>query len=159
MITPPLAPPLLRCALPRFGSETVVIDPRLFPNPTFPFSIYALFLDPSTAATRFWGQQQQSQAAAAAPHLIMTYCALLALAILRDDYAPLDRAALARLVGACQYADGGCENTHLLLLHRVTRRDLRTPHPPRFATIPGAGDADLRMSYCALAICALLPDW
>jgi geranylgeranyl transferase type-1 subunit beta len=46
--------------------------------------------------------------AATAPHLIMTYCALLALAVLRDDYAPLDRAALKRMVGACQDADGGC---------------------------------------------------
>lgn len=41
------------------------------------------------------------------PHLIMTYCALLALAVLRDDYALLDRAALARMVGACQDAEGG----------------------------------------------------
>ena len=38
----------------------------------------------------------------------MTYCALLALAVLRDDYALLDRTALARMVGACQAADGGC---------------------------------------------------
>jgi hypothetical protein len=45
--------------------------------------------------------------AATAPHLIMTYCALLALAVLRDDYALLDRAALKRMVGACQDADGG----------------------------------------------------
>lgn len=37
----------------------------------------------------------------------MTYCALLALAVLRDDYAALDRPALARMVGACQVADGG----------------------------------------------------
>ncbi len=37
----------------------------------------------------------------------MTYCALLTLAILRDDYAALDRLALARMVGACQDADGG----------------------------------------------------
>jgi geranylgeranyl transferase type-1 subunit beta len=29
----------------------------------------------------------------------------------------------------------------------------------RFATIPGAGDADLRMTYCAFVICALLDDW
>jgi len=36
--------------------------------------------------------------AATAPHLIMTYCALLALAVLRDDYALLDRAALERMV-------------------------------------------------------------
>lgn len=45
---------------------------------------------------------------ATAPHLIMTYCALLALAVLRDDYALLDRAALKRMVGACQDAAGGC---------------------------------------------------
>lgn len=70
-----------------------------------------------------------------APHLIMTYCALLALAVLRDDYAALDRPALARMVGACQDADGG------------------------FATMPGAGDADLRMTYCAFVVCALLDDW
>ena len=38
----------------------------------------------------------------------MTYCALLALAVLRDDYALLDRAALKRMVGECQDADGGC---------------------------------------------------
>ncbi|KAH8982280.1 terpenoid cyclases/Protein prenyltransferase [Lactarius akahatsu] len=69
------------------------------------------------------------------PHLIMTYCALLALAVLRDDYAALDRPALARMVGACQDADGG------------------------FATTPGAGDADLRMTYCAFVVCALLDDW
>ncbi len=45
--------------------------------------------------------------AATAPHLIMTYCALLALAVLRDDYELLDRAALKRMVGGCQDADGG----------------------------------------------------
>jgi hypothetical protein len=38
----------------------------------------------------------------------MTYCALLALAVLRDDYTLLDRAALARMVGACQDEEGGC---------------------------------------------------
>lgn len=41
----------------------------------------------------------------------MTYCALLALAVLRDDYAALDRPALARMVGACQDADGGYVNS------------------------------------------------
>ena len=41
----------------------------------------------------------------------MTYCALLALAVLRDDYAALDRLALARMVGACQDADGGYVNS------------------------------------------------
>ncbi|KAI9509992.1 terpenoid cyclases/protein prenyltransferase alpha-alpha toroid [Russula earlei] len=77
----------------------------------------------------------QQPSRVAAPHLIMTYCALLALAVLRDDYSLLDRAALARTVGGCQDPDGG------------------------FATNPGAGDADLRMTYCAFAICALLADW
>ncbi|KAI9442975.1 terpenoid cyclases/Protein prenyltransferase [Lactarius indigo] len=75
------------------------------------------------------------QPSADGPHLIMTYCALLALAVLRDEYAALDRPALARMVGACQDADGG------------------------FATTPGAGDADLRMTYCAFVVCALLDDW
>ncbi|ETW82127.1 hypothetical protein HETIRDRAFT_239432, partial [Heterobasidion irregulare TC 32-1] len=70
-----------------------------------------------------------------APNLIMTYTALQALAILRDDFAPLDRPGLARFVGACQGPDGS------------------------FATTPGARDADLRMSYCAFAICAMLDDW
>jgi hypothetical protein len=53
----------------------------------------------------------------------MTYCALLALAILRDDYAPLDRAALARLVGACQDADGGCVFVFFLLVERDVLND------------------------------------
>jgi len=44
---------------------------------------------------------------ASTPHLIMTYCALLSLAILRDDYKQLDRAGLVRFVSACQTADGG----------------------------------------------------
>ena len=29
----------------------------------------------------------------------------------------------------------------------------------RFVTMPGAGDADLRMTYCAFVVCALLGDW
>ena len=50
----------------------------------------------------------------------MTYCALLALAVLRDDYAKLDRAALARLVGACQDADGGCVTRFLISIPPYT---------------------------------------
>jgi hypothetical protein len=38
----------------------------------------------------------------------MMYCALLALAILWDDYSLLDRASLARKVGSCQGKDRGC---------------------------------------------------
>ncbi|THH17268.1 hypothetical protein EW146_g3509 [Bondarzewia mesenterica] len=69
------------------------------------------------------------------PNLIMTYAALQSLAILRDDFAALDREGLAKFVGSCQGEDGS------------------------FSTTPGAGDADLRMSYCAFVICTLLDDW
>jgi hypothetical protein len=31
--------------------------------------------------------------------------------------------------------------------------------PTRFVTMPGADDADLRMTYCAFVVCALLGDW
>ncbi|KAI0060411.1 terpenoid cyclases/Protein prenyltransferase [Artomyces pyxidatus] len=69
------------------------------------------------------------------PHIIMTYCALLSLAILRDDFTKLDRKGLLQFLRSCQGADGS------------------------FSTIPGAGDGDLRMTYCAFAISALLNDW
>jgi len=100
--------------------------------------------------------------AATAPHLIMTYCALLALAVLRDDYALLDRAALKRMVGACQVADGGCAFVYIFSLptcdgHWVMARG--RAHSSRFVTMPGADDADLRMTYCAFVVCALLGDW
>ena len=94
---------------------------------------------------------------ATAPHLIMTYCALLALAVLRDDYLLLDRAALKRMVGACQDADGGCVFLPFFYYHYG--RLGRNIWSIRFETIPGAGDADLRMTYCAFVVCALLGDW
>lgn len=40
------------------------------------------------------------------PSLIMTYAALLSLAILRDDFARLDRAGLVQFLRACQREDG-----------------------------------------------------
>lgn len=40
-------------------------------------------------------------------HLIMTYCALLSLAVLRAEYSELNRDNLKRFVGACQGLDGG----------------------------------------------------
>src|SRR5216683_1767991 len=103
----------------------------------------------------------------------MTYCALLALAVLRDDYALLDRTALARMVGACQAADGGCVlpvTRPLPFLYTAGSEPLiwilltfdfavRARARARFATIPGAGDADLRMTYCAFVVCALLDNW
>ncbi|KAI0049451.1 terpenoid cyclases/Protein prenyltransferase [Auriscalpium vulgare] len=69
------------------------------------------------------------------PHLIMTYCALLSLAILRDDFARLDRPGLLKFIRSCQDIDGS------------------------FSTTPGASDGDLRLTYCAFAISSLLQDW
>ena len=40
------------------------------------------------------------------PHLIMTYTALLALAILRDDFTRLDRKGLVALLRQTQTKDG-----------------------------------------------------
>jgi geranylgeranyl transferase type-1 subunit beta len=40
------------------------------------------------------------------PHVIMTYTALLALAILRDDFSSLDRSGLMTFLRACQREDG-----------------------------------------------------
>ncbi|EJC98499.1 terpenoid cyclases/Protein prenyltransferase [Fomitiporia mediterranea MF3/22] len=69
------------------------------------------------------------------PHLIMTYTALLSLAILRDDFSQLDRQGLIGLLRATQKDDGS------------------------FSAVPGQGEADIRMVYTAFAICAMLDDW
>lgn len=69
------------------------------------------------------------------PHLIMTYTALLSLAILRDDFSRLDRAGIVSLLRGTQLEDGS------------------------FTTIPGQGEADIRMVYTAFAISAMLDDW
>ncbi|KAK7012247.1 terpenoid cyclases/Protein prenyltransferase [Favolaschia claudopus] len=69
------------------------------------------------------------------PHLVMTYTALLALAILRDDFSKLDRAGLVKFVRACQRDDGS------------------------FSIVPGNGETDLRTLYCAFCICDMLDDW
>jgi prenyltransferase beta subunit len=42
------------------------------------------------------------------PHIIMTYTALLSLAILRDDFSRLDRSGLINFIRACQKDDGRC---------------------------------------------------
>lgn len=70
-----------------------------------------------------------------APHVIMTYTALLALAILRDDFSKLNRPGLITLLRACQREDGS------------------------FTTTPKDGENDLRTLYCAFAISAMLNDW
>ncbi|KAK7050524.1 terpenoid cyclases/Protein prenyltransferase [Favolaschia claudopus] len=70
------------------------------------------------------------------PHIIMTYAALLSLAMLRDDYSRLNRQGLLRFVGSCQNRDGSFSNT---------------PN--------GGGDYDLRNLYSAFCICCMLGDW
>ncbi|KAJ6581449.1 terpenoid cyclases/protein prenyltransferase alpha-alpha toroid [Mycena capillaripes] len=69
------------------------------------------------------------------PHLVMTYTALLTLAILRDDFSNLDRAGLVKFIRACQRDDGS------------------------FSIVPGNGETDLRTLYCAFCICDMLSDW
>ncbi|KAF8216446.1 terpenoid cyclases/protein prenyltransferase alpha-alpha toroid [Mycena galopus ATCC 62051] len=69
------------------------------------------------------------------PHLVMTYTALLMLAILRDDFSKLDRAGLVKFVRVCQRENGS------------------------FSIVPGNGETDLRTLYCAFCICDMLGDW
>ncbi|KAI0783426.1 terpenoid cyclases/Protein prenyltransferase [Abortiporus biennis] len=69
------------------------------------------------------------------PHLIMTYVALLSLAILRDDFSKLDRQGITKFVRSCQREDGS------------------------FSSLPNSGDSDLREVYCAFAISSMLDDW
>ncbi|KAI0754575.1 terpenoid cyclases/Protein prenyltransferase [Daedaleopsis nitida] len=69
------------------------------------------------------------------PHLVMTYTALLCLAMLRDDFSKLDRPGLLRFLRSCQQEDGS------------------------FSALPTGGESDLRMLYCAFAISSFLDDW
>ncbi|KAJ7776766.1 terpenoid cyclases/protein prenyltransferase alpha-alpha toroid [Mycena maculata] len=70
------------------------------------------------------------------PHIIMTYTALLSLAMLRDDFSRLNRPGVLKFVNSCQNRDGS------------------------FSSMPnGGGDSDLRNLYCAFCICSLLGDW
>jgi len=69
------------------------------------------------------------------PHMIVTYTALIALAILRDDFTRLDRGGLVTFLRSSQREDGS------------------------FTSDPTGGDTDLRLTYCAFVICTLLNDW
>ncbi|KAI0927734.1 hypothetical protein AcW1_007107 [Taiwanofungus camphoratus] len=69
------------------------------------------------------------------PHLIMTYTALLSLAILRDDFTELDRSGIVKFLRACQREDGS------------------------FSALPNGGESDLRTTYCAFVISSMLDDW
>ncbi|KAH8086008.1 terpenoid cyclases/Protein prenyltransferase [Cristinia sonorae] len=69
------------------------------------------------------------------PHLIMTYTALLSLAILRDDFKRLEKKGILKFLRSCQRSDGS------------------------FSSLPNGGDSDLRQVYCAFAISSILDDW
>ncbi|KAJ7162927.1 terpenoid cyclases/protein prenyltransferase alpha-alpha toroid [Mycena filopes] len=82
------------------------------------------------------GRGSSSGGQDAAPHIIMTYTALLSLSMLRDDFSRLNHQGLARFVASCQNNDGSFSNT---------------PN--------GGGDSDMRNLYAAFCICSLLGDW
>lgn len=65
-------------------------------------------------------------------HIVMSYTALLSLAILGDDLVRLDAASLVRSVQACQTEDGS------------------------FAPFPQSPERDVRFVYCAFVLCYLL---
>ncbi|KDQ08317.1 hypothetical protein BOTBODRAFT_38012 [Botryobasidium botryosum FD-172 SS1] len=81
------------------------------------------------------GDTSQSLSDYDLPHLIMTYTALLSLAILRDGFSQLDRSGLIKFLHASQLPDGS------------------------FSPVPGSTEADIRPLYCAFSICHMLNDW
>jgi len=85
--------------------------------------------------------------------LIMTYGALLSLAILRDPFTNLDRPGLVKFLRTCQQDDG-----RFRVPPSIHREHVLT-FSNSFILYPGNDERDLRMTYCAFAICALLGDW
>jgi len=67
--------------------------------------------------------------------MIVTYTALITLAVLRDDFTRLDRQGLVTFLRSSQREDGS------------------------FTSDPTGGDTDLRLTYCAFVICTLLNNW
>lgn len=65
------------------------------------------------------------------PHIVMSYTALLTLAILGDDLTRLDFRGLLDFVVACQTDDGS------------------------FSPYPGSAERDVRFVYCAFVLCNL----
>ncbi|KAG6888407.1 hypothetical protein C0995_008411 [Termitomyces sp. Mi166 len=104
------------------------------------------------------------------PHLIMTYTALLSLAIFRDDFSRLDRKGLLAFIRACQRDDG--RQAHFPLSPFPARVSVcvacgggwgewggKEETPDSFSIVPGSNETDLRSLYCAFAISAMLDDW
>ena len=85
------------------------------------------------------------------PHMIVTYTALISLAILRDDFTRLDRPGLVTFLRSSQRKDG----RFVLAPIEIGRAD----RVESFTSDPTGGDKDLRLTYCAFVICTLLNDW
>ena len=83
--------------------------------------------------------------------MIVTYTALISLAILRDDFTRLDRRGLVTFLRSSQREDGRFVLTpiEIGLANRAES----------FTSDPTGGDTDLRLTYCAFVICTLLNDW
>ena len=85
------------------------------------------------------------------PHMITTYTALVSLAILRDDFTRLDRRGLVTFLRSSQQEDGRFVLVYIMVSHSNRVKS--------FTSDPTGGDRDLRLTYCAFVICALLNDW
>jgi len=97
---------------------------------------------------------EQKESSYDPPMLIMTYGAILSLAILRDPFTELDRTELLSFLKTCQKDDGGS-----VLRLSTDFRLTKSWHLRRFVLYPGNDERDLRMTYCAFSICAMLGDW
>ena len=85
------------------------------------------------------------------PHMIVTYTALISLAILRDDFTRLDRRGLVTFLRSSQREDG---RSVLGPFEVGLANQVKS-----FTSDPTGGDTDLRLTYCAFVICTLLNDW
>lgn len=85
------------------------------------------------------------------PHMIVTYTALISLAILRDDFTRLDRRGLVAFLRSSQREDGRSALAPVVACW--------ANKPQSFTSNPTGGDTDLRLTYCAFVICTLLNDW
>ena len=85
------------------------------------------------------------------PHMIVTYTALVSLAILRDDFTRLDRRGLVTFLRSSQKEDG-----RFVFVSIIISQSNRVES---FTSDPTGGDTDLRLTYCAFVICTLLNDW
>jgi geranylgeranyl transferase type-1 subunit beta len=83
--------------------------------------------------------------------MIVTYTALIALAILKDDFTRLDRRGLVTFLRSSQREDGRSVFASIGVgeANRVKS----------FSSDPTGGDTDLRLTYCAFVVCTLLNDW